>query len=104
MTTPVSAPTRRWSEGLGAFAGIGFALTLPTSGPAGAEASCDGVAATRCNVELPDGLRISYVETGPSDGQAVLLIHGLTDNPRSRSTTGQSLHGTASSRRPIRTP
>ena len=31
-------------------------------------------------------------QTGPTDGQAVVLIHGLTDNLRSWSTTMQSLH------------
>lgn len=35
---------------------------------------------------------MSYIETGPTDGHAVLLIHGLTDNLRSWSKTMESLH------------
>jgi pimeloyl-ACP methyl ester carboxylesterase len=31
-------------------------------------------------VVLPDGLRLNYVGGGPTDGAAVILLHGLTDS------------------------
>lgn len=35
------------------------------------------------SVTLENGLSLSYVEMGPSDGQPILLVHGYTDNSRS---------------------
>jgi pimeloyl-ACP methyl ester carboxylesterase len=62
------------------------------SGPAAADVACTSVDGPRCAVDLPTGITMSYLEVGPQDGPAVVLIHGLTDNVRSWSTTMDSLH------------
>lgn len=37
----------------------------------------------RKSVTTADGLAMTYVEAGPSDGMPILLLHGYTDNSRS---------------------
>ncbi len=57
-----------------------------------AQADCTSPDAERCKISLPTGIDMTYLEVGPQDGPAVLLIHGLTDNARSWFTTMESLH------------
>lgn len=66
---------------------LGAANALPAK-----TRSCEDLAAGRCTVKLPGAITMAYVETGPKDGPAVILIHGLTDNIRSWSTTMAALH------------
>lgn len=88
----VSSITQPRNSGHIVLAVIGIAFAFLTSGFVAADTTCNSVAGQRCKVTLPDGIEMSYIETGPTDGQAVLLIHGLTDNLRSWSTTMESLH------------
>jgi pimeloyl-ACP methyl ester carboxylesterase len=57
-----------------------------------AQAACTSPDAERCKVTLATGIDMTYLEVGPQDGPAVILIHGLTDNARSWFTTMESLH------------
>lgn len=73
------------------------AFMLALLGPALAAApanaaSCEDIATGKCAIELPTGVTMAYVETGPVDGPAVLLIHGLTDSLRSWSVSMRALH------------
>lgn len=54
--------------------------------------SCEDIDAGKCTIELSTGIKMAYVETGPVDGPAVILIHGLTDSLRSWSLAMRSLH------------
>jgi pimeloyl-ACP methyl ester carboxylesterase len=38
--------------------------------------------AMKKSVALPDGVTLAYIEMGPADGPAVVLIHGYTDSAR----------------------
>ena len=69
-----------------------LAALLASSGLVSAEEACTSVDGPRCSVALTTGITMSYIEVGPADGPAVVLIHGLTDNVRSWSTTMDSLH------------
>ncbi|QPC86066.1 alpha/beta fold hydrolase [Mesorhizobium sp. NBSH29] len=63
-----------------------------TVGGVAAQSGCETVDGPRCYEKLPTGIEMSYLEVGPKEGPAVILIHGLTDNVRSWSTTMASLH------------
>ena len=65
---------------------------LGASGVSAARAACTSPDTERCKVTLSTGIEMSYLEVGPEDGPAVVLIHGLTDNARSWFTTMDSLH------------
>ena len=54
---------------------------------------CATVDDTKCFVDLHTGIRMAYVEVGPADGKAVILLHGLTDTARSWSLAMAALHG-----------
>ncbi|MFT4130228.1 alpha/beta fold hydrolase [Labrys sp. (in: a-proteobacteria)] len=75
-----------------ALLALPLALGLAAGATPAAAKDCEDLAAGRCKVKLPGGITMAYVETGPKDGPAVLLIHGLTDNIRSWSTTMAALH------------
>ena len=75
-----------------ALLALPLALGLAAGATPAAAKGCEDLAAGRCKVKLPGGITMAYVETGPKDGPAVLLIHGLTDNIRSWSTTMAALH------------
>jgi pimeloyl-ACP methyl ester carboxylesterase len=66
-------------------------VVIPAEKPA-AEAGCETIAATKCTVDLKTGIKMAYLEVGPKDGRAVILLHGLTDTSRSWSTTMDALH------------
>jgi pimeloyl-ACP methyl ester carboxylesterase len=55
-------------------------------------AACDSIEKPKCQVELQTGIRMTYLETGPKDGKAVILLHGLTDSARSWAPTMAELH------------
>jgi pimeloyl-ACP methyl ester carboxylesterase len=44
-------------------------------------------------VTTTEGLRFSYVEMGPAEGQPIVLLHGYTDNSRSWSLLAPHLEG-----------
>src|ERR1041384_4882880 len=81
--------------GLRGFAVVG-ALTLGwtvlAAAPAAQAAECDDIDVGKCTIALPTGITMAYVETGPADGPAVILIHGLTDSLRSWSLAMRALH------------
>lgn len=60
--------------------------------PARAETDCPSIDGPKCRIALPTGIEMAYLETGPTDGPAVILVHGLTDSSRSWSTTMDALH------------
>jgi len=66
-------------------------VVIPAEKPA-AEAGCETIAATKCMVDLKTGIKMAYLEVGPKDGRAVILLHGLTDTSRSWSTTMDAMH------------
>jgi pimeloyl-ACP methyl ester carboxylesterase len=59
---------------------------------ADAAPACDSIEKPKCEVELKTGIHMAYLETGPSDGKAVILLHGLTDSARSWAPTMAELH------------
>jgi pimeloyl-ACP methyl ester carboxylesterase len=61
-------------------------------GSAMAASTCEDIATGKCTQVLSTGITMAYVETGPADGPAVILIHGLTDSLRSWSLTMRELH------------
>lgn len=69
-------------------------IILALIGPVGtaAAAGCPSIDGPKCRVALPTGIDMAYLEVGPPDGPAVILVHGLTDSSRSWSTTMDSLH------------
>ena len=69
----------------------GLVLGMINAGPSWAQ-GCETVDSDRCTQTLSTGIEVSYIEVGPEDGPAVILIHGLTDNMRSWATTMASLH------------
>ena len=54
--------------------------------------TCTTVNDTKCFVDLHTGIRMAYIEVGPADGKAVILLHGLTDTARSWSVAMAALH------------
>ena len=46
----------------------------------------------KCTVQLSTGITMAYLETGPKNGPAVILIHGLTDSIRSWILSMRALH------------
>ncbi len=80
--------------GAGRLAGLllsGLTLAAMHAGASWAQ-SCESLDSDRCSQTLSTGIEMSYIEVGPKDGTAVILIHGLTDNVRSWATTMASLH------------
>lgn len=75
------------------------ALTLSAGQLAAAQsaATCSNVDQAKCMVDLSTGIRLAYVEVGPVDGPAVILLHGLTDSARSWSQAMAALHEIAPS-------
>lgn len=87
------------------LAGAARAADLPaspgTAAPAAAEpaikplSQADGPCASldaKCSVDLATGIKMAYVEVGPADGPALILLHGLTDSARSWAPTMAALH------------
>ncbi|ALN75358.1 alpha/beta fold hydrolase [Aureimonas sp. AU20] len=80
---------------LAILSGLAVVPQLGGLGPAWADetpAACTDIDGARCFVDLPTGIRMAYVEVGPSGGRTVLLLHGLTDSARSWSQTMAALH------------
>ena len=75
----------------GLLAGLVLGVWIKNTEPSWAQ-GCETVDADRCSQTLSTGIEMSYIEVGPEDGPAVILIHGLTDNVRSWATTMASLH------------
>lgn len=59
---------------------------------AGKPAACATVEVERCFADLSTGIRMAYVEVGPSGGRTLILLHGLTDSARSWSLAMAALH------------
>lgn len=78
---------RRRNVTLSLAAGL-LALAMPAM----AQSACPTIEGPKCRVALPTGIEMAYLETGPADGPAVVLVHGLTDSSRSWSTTMEALH------------
>jgi pimeloyl-ACP methyl ester carboxylesterase len=70
---------------------IGFFM-VSADHPASAATPCADIDQGRCHAKLSTGIDMAYVETGPENGPAVILIHGVTDNIRSWSTAMRALH------------
>ena len=71
------------------------AVEAPMAEPMPTLGDADGPCANidkKCMVDLPNGVRMAYVETGPADGPAVILLHGLTDSARSWYPTMAVMH------------
>jgi pimeloyl-ACP methyl ester carboxylesterase len=68
------------------------AVTLTARPPTAAAESCESVDGPRCFADLPTGIRLAYIETGPVDGATVLFLHGWTDTVRSWSASMSALH------------
>lgn len=77
-------------RGIGAVAMLALGSLL--SGAPAQAAGCEDIDAGKCTVDLPTGITMAYVETGPADGPAVIMIHGLTDSLRSWSLAMRALH------------
>ncbi|GGJ98336.1 alpha/beta fold hydrolase [Pseudomonas matsuisoli] len=52
-----------------------------------ASSDCPSVDIGKCFTDLSTGIRMAYVETGPKDGPALILLHGLTGSARSWADT-----------------
>lgn len=53
---------------------------------------CPTVDGPKCFVDLHTGIHMAYVEVGPKDGKALILLHGLTDTARSWAPAMAALH------------
>lgn len=78
-------------QGLRRFCGVvaaGVALALASAPAQAAPAppplriNLDTFDSLKKTVDLPDGIRMAYVEMGDPTGEPVVLIHGYTDNAR----------------------
>ncbi|CUR59220.1 putative Alpha/beta hydrolase fold protein [metagenome] len=67
-------------------------LSLSSGATASRPASCPDVDGPKCSAQLRTGIEMAYVEVGPSNGPAVILLHGLTDSSRSWSLAMAELH------------
>jgi tetratricopeptide (TPR) repeat protein len=68
------------------------AVTAPPSSSARAHHAHHASAASAArHVDLPDGMRLMYVEHGDPDGMPVVLLHGYTDSMRSYEQVMQHL-------------
>ena len=54
--------------------------------------ACATVAGPKCFIDLRTGIRMAFVETGPADGEALILLHGLTDTARSWAPAMAAIH------------
>ena len=68
-----------------AFAASALALSAPGAAAAAPAAAIDqaGWSSTKKFVQLPNGLKLAYVEAGNPSGEPLLLLHGYTDSSRS---------------------
>lgn len=59
-------------------------MVAPIAAPAAASTPVDqaGWAERKAFVDLPNGVRLAYVEAGNPDGEPLLLLHGYTDTSR----------------------
>lgn len=69
-----------------------FFGAVSSPSPTLAAQACDEIAHGKCEIRLPTGVAMAYVETGPKAGPSVILIHGLTDSLRSWSMSMRELH------------
>src|SRR5512147_695524 len=84
--------SRTGLRGLAVAGALTLGWTMLAGAPATQAANCDDIDAGKCTIALPTGVTMAYVETGPADGPAVILIHGLTDSLRSWSLAMRALH------------
>ena len=68
---------------------LAFLVITSTSAQA---AACATITKPKCRIQLLTGISMTYLELGPTDGEAVILIHGLTDSARSWAPTMVALH------------
>jgi hypothetical protein len=66
-------------------------LALQPAGGVAAQPDCTSIDRPKCTVELSTGITMAYLEAGPPNGDAVILVHGLTDSGRSWTTTMDAL-------------
>lgn len=68
--------TLAWSSSLATVV-----ATVATAGGM-TKTDLDAFDASRRHLQLPDGIDLAYVDTGPRDAPVVVLIHGYTSNAR----------------------
>jgi pimeloyl-ACP methyl ester carboxylesterase len=88
----MSFGSRTGLRGLALAGALTLGWTMLAGTPAAEAADCGDIDVGKCTVALPTGVTMAYVETGPADGPAVILIHGLTDSLRSWSLAMRALH------------
>ena len=79
-----------------AVAGLAVPATGLRGGHGDPDSACGDLGVNfgshKCKVQLSTGITMAYLETGPKNGPAVILIHGLTDSIRSWSLSMRALH------------
>ncbi|MFO0911314.1 MAG: alpha/beta hydrolase [Pirellulales bacterium] len=70
---------------------VGLLLPAASGHAADVPELCANPDGPKCTVELPTGITMAYLETGPADGKPLILLHGLTDSARSWSTAMAAL-------------
>jgi pimeloyl-ACP methyl ester carboxylesterase len=65
-------------------AALGAILMVLAGSPASRAqpTKCTDLAAGKCTIDLPTGITMAYVDTGPAPGTPIILIHGFTDSIR----------------------
>jgi non-heme chloroperoxidase len=76
------------------LAGLAFSAAAVVAPAWAADVSdrCADPKGTKCAVKLTTGITMAYLETGPTDGKPVILLHGLTDSSRSWAPAMAALH------------
>ena len=52
----------------------------------------DPLILAKSTVELETGIRMAYLEAGPPKGEAVIVLHGITDSSRTWSRSMAAMH------------
>ena len=77
-----------------AFAALGLWACTQSGVRSEAAPRCEDIGKTKCTSRLGTGITMAYLEAGQANGEAVLLLHGLTDSARSWSIVMQTLRET----------
>lgn len=88
MTNPHCGCSRRLATMMALISAV---LTV-WCGSALAASRCSDFAVPECSIQLSTGITMGYREVGPSDGDAVFLLHGYTDTSRSWELVMPVLH------------
>lgn len=63
-------------------ASVGVSRAQPSGAAAPLQINLDAFEAKKKKITLPNGERLAYIDAGDPSSQAVVLIHGFTDNAR----------------------